>query len=274
MFRKQMLILAVIAFGAIYSSANTVTTTGSTTGSNSTTSYWNQTTYGTSSTVSNASMTGGQTSSSSPFSMLLSYSPLPSDASITAATLTFNVTGTETQSQSFISGSGPVTPGYYYTYYVSYSYSCGWNTCYGYYPVTNYYTYGYTSGTMSTSGYETGFLTQIQSGAMTQGVAPTSSGTIDLLALGLGSSLLGNSQLALGGSTSQSQSNFFTSSGWNDSTNFVNTTGGTADITATLNIDYQENPPKSGSSVPEPASLALVFSGLGAVVMKIRRRVQ
>jgi hypothetical protein len=269
LFSKRASILLLLLAASLYSAADTITSTGSTSGWDIATSYWYESTYGTSSSVATSYMTSGQTASSSPFSLALSYSAVPANSTITSATLSFNIAGTETGQQSLVTSGGAVTPGYYYTYWVSYSYSCGWSTCYDSYPVTQYYTYGYTSGTMSTGGYETGFLNQIQSGTMTQNVAPTNSGTIDLLALGLGQYLSTNNQLILGGTTNQFQSNSFTNYGWNDYTYFSNTTSGQADVTATLQIDYQQN---RQNSVPEPASMALVVSGLGALAMKLRRR--
>lgn len=271
MFRKLGFVLLTIAFAAVSSFADSVTATASGGGSNSTTSYWQEATYSLSSSVSSSSMTGGQTGSSSPYSATITYSPLPANVSITSATLTFNAVGTETQAQSAISSVGAIDPGYYYS--VEYSYSCGWSTCYGY--DTYYQSYGYSAGTMSTSGYETGFLSQIQSGSMTQNVAPASNGSIDLLALGFGSSLLNNSSLTFSGTTNQFQSDLFMSPGYNSWTDFTNTSSGTADITATLDIVYQQNPsdpPPSPSPTPEPASLALMVSGLGAALLKRRSR--
>lgn len=250
MFKSRSIFLFVILLStALVASADTISVTATTSGFNSTTTYWSVTNdYGTSSSVS------GNFSNITPFFLSLSYA-LPTDATITSATLTFDVIGNETSAYNYMTNTYSMGMGY-------------WQYC-GIFCGSYWVNYSSNPGAMSTNGYETGFLNQVEG----VGIAPSSSGNLDLLSLGLGSFLLNNNQLTLGGTTNQYQGGAITNSGFNDTTYFTSVSSGYADITASMQIDYQL-PSPAPDPAPEPASLVLLGSGLLGIGGTIRRRMK
>lgn len=206
-----------------------------------------------------ATRQGGSSSLTTGFGLSVPGVTLPAGSVIQSATLSFTFpTASSTASES-ISALNAVDPGYE----VYYSYSCGiFDTCYESYWVP----YGYDAPAYSGTGAEYGDFTSVTSPDISATVTPSSSGTLDLMALGFGPDLASGDGLTLTGIATGDLSFGYVYSGYNsDSTTLIASTT-TASPTAMLDVAY--------TPAPEPQSLCLLSIGLlgFAILGAVRKR--
>lgn len=188
---SALIVLAAMLISSWAAHADSLTSSGSATVSVTDTVQVSMSNCGGSSNVCSQSQTPGTFAND--FSITVPGITLPTGATITGATLSYNFAPTSGAGGFSTTSLSEVSWGYsYYAGTVSCGFLCNE-------PVYDNYYYSYYGPSYNVSGNLSGSFTSISSPDGSSSLFSTSSGTLDLLALGFGSDLAAGDSLSLTG---------------------------------------------------------------------------